>query len=78
MYAAHRDNVLQLFVRNRDQLTPRPLPGTEDGVYLFFSPDGEWVGFFTRDSLKKVALAGGPPVTLCASNRQGASGDVGP
>ena len=25
-----------------------------------------WVGFFTNDFLKKVALAGGPPVTLCA------------
>ena len=74
VYAGLRDSVQQLFVRSRDQLTPRPLAGTEDAVYPFFSPDGQWVGFFTGDSLKKVALAGGPPVTLCSAGfRRGAT-----
>ncbi len=44
----------------------RPLPGTEQAVHPFFSPDGAWVGFFADNSLKKVALVGGPAVTLCA------------
>ena len=40
VYAGERDGVQQLFVRSRDQMTVRPLPGTEGGVYPFFSPDG--------------------------------------
>ena len=57
--------VRQLFVRTRDQMAVRPLPGTEDALGPFFSPNGAWVGFFANGSLKKVALAGGPPQTLC-------------
>ena len=30
-----------------------------------FSPDGEWVAFFADAKLKKIALSGGAPVTLC-------------
>ena len=74
VYAGQRDGVQQLFVRTRDQMTARPLPGTEGAVNPFFSPDGAWVGFFAPNSLKKVALAGGPPVTLCpVGNRYGAA-----
>ena len=65
VYAGLRDGVRQLFVRTRDQMAVRPLPGTEDARSPFFSADGAWVGFFADDSLKKVALAGGPPQTLC-------------
>jgi serine/threonine-protein kinase len=34
---------------------------------VFFSPDGQWIGFYsTRERrLKKVAIAGGPAVTIC-------------
>ena len=65
VYAAESDGLSQLFVRPLDQLSSRPLAGTEGATYPFFSPNGEWVGFFTADSLKKVALIGGQPVTLC-------------
>ena len=67
VYAAEREGVQQLFVRTRDQMTVRPLGGTEGGRHPFFSPEGAWVGFFADGSLKKVALAGGPPETLCAA-----------
>ena len=40
------------------------IPGTEDGHAPFFSPDGRWIAFFADGRLKKVALAGGAPVTL--------------
>ena len=40
------------------------MPGTDDGRAPFFSPDGRWLGFFADGRLKKVALAGGAPVTL--------------
>jgi len=33
----------------------------------FLSPDGRWIGFFTGTDgeIRKVAIAGGPPLTLC-------------
>jgi hypothetical protein len=54
----------QLFTRSLESLEARAIPGTEDARQPFLSPDGAWVGFFTRDGLKKVSLAGGNPVTL--------------
>ena len=55
----------QLFVRHMDQLTTAPLAGTENALSPFFSPDGKSVAFFADGKLKKIALAGGGPVTLC-------------
>ncbi|MGH9254819.1 MAG: protein kinase domain-containing protein [Vicinamibacterales bacterium] len=54
----------QLNVRALDQLTSSPLyAGPVSGVFM--SPDGQWVGFADRDTLKKTAIGGGPPVTIC-------------
>jgi serine/threonine-protein kinase len=50
------------------------LPGTEDSRDPFFSPDSRWIGFFASGKLKKIAVQGGAPVTLCdASDLRGAS-----
>ena len=65
VYTSLSDGVRRLYVRTRDQMTVRPLPGTERARMPFFSPDGAWVGFFAVGELKKVALVGGPSVTLC-------------
>jgi serine/threonine-protein kinase len=54
----------RLWVRAIDQLEGRPLEGTEEASTPFFSPDGEWLGFFTTSSLKKVRISGGVPMTL--------------
>lgn len=40
------------------------VPGTIGASRPFFSPDGEWVGFFAGRELKKVALSGGLPNTI--------------
>ncbi len=37
------------------------------GTNPFFSPDSKWLGYFDAGHLKKVNLAGGPPVTICAT-----------
>jgi hypothetical protein len=55
----------KLFVRRLDHDEIRPIPGTEGADSPFISPDGLEVGFFAEGKLKKVALAGGSPVTLC-------------
>jgi serine/threonine-protein kinase len=65
----------QLYLRAMDQLEATPMRGTEDTAREpFFSPDGQWVGFYSRGQLKKVSINGGAPVTLCdALNPWGAS-----
>ena len=32
------------------------MPGTEGGSDAFFSPDGQWIGFFADGKLKKAAV----------------------
>jgi serine/threonine-protein kinase len=59
----------RLAMRSLDQDQFAPVPGTEGGGTPFFSPDGQWLGFFVGDKLKKMPIQGGAPVTLC---------DVGP
>jgi len=74
VYSASRGGRTQLYFRQLDQFEVTPIAGTEDAGGPFLSPDGEWVGFFAGGKLKKVALRGGPPVTLCdAPNGRGAS-----
>jgi serine/threonine-protein kinase len=55
----------QLLVRALDQLQPTVLSGLGAVRHPFVSPDGQWIGFFDGvPLLKKVAISGGPPVTL--------------
>ena len=55
----------QLLVRTLDQLEPTAfITHLDDLRAPFVSPDGEWVGFVERTTLKKVAITGGPPVTV--------------
>ena len=79
VHAARRNDVDQLFSRTMDRSEVKPIPGTEGKSAPFFSPDGEWVGFFADDALKKVAVAGGLPVTLADNIRwvDGADGSWG-
>ncbi len=55
-----------LYLRSMDDLQVKPIPGTRDAHNPFFSPDGQWVGFFTNEEkrLKKVSLTGGEPLPL--------------
>ena len=54
----------QLFVRRLDRLEPAPLKGTEGGTDPFFSPDGQWVGFFAGGKLRKVRLDGSAAMVI--------------
>ena len=54
-----------LFVRPVDAFEMTPVKGTEGASGPFFSPDGEWIGFFANGRLMKVARAGGTPVAIC-------------
>ena len=69
VFSARQESQPRLFIRKLDQLQATPLAGTEGAVYPFFSPDGQWIGFFAGAKLKKVSVAGGAPVTLCDAHR---------
>lgn len=40
------------------------LEGTAGGSAPFFSPDGQWIGFFAGGQIRKVRLQGGPVTTM--------------
>jgi WD40-like Beta Propeller Repeat len=55
------------------------LTGTGGAFAPFFSPDGQWVAFFSQGKLKKISVEGGTPVVLCdaADGRGGSWGEDG-
>jgi eukaryotic-like serine/threonine-protein kinase len=55
----------QLWVRPLESLLAKPLPGTADATYPFWSPDSRFVGFFADGKLKKIEVAGGPALSIC-------------
>jgi Tol biopolymer transport system component/predicted Ser/Thr protein kinase len=63
-----------LWVRPLESLAAQPLPGTEDAVFPFWSPDGRFVGFFAGTKLKKIEASGGRPATLCEVSEGGRGG----
>ncbi len=67
VYAAAQERRARLFLRTVDRDTPEPIEGSDDATDPFFSPDGEWIGFFAHGSLKKLRIEGGTPVLLCAA-----------
>ena len=57
-----------LWLRPVDRLEATRVPGTEtEARSPFFSPDGQWVGFFADGQLKRAPVNGGAPGTLCAA-----------
>jgi serine/threonine protein kinase/Tol biopolymer transport system component len=54
----------QLYLRRLDQPQAKAMPGTEDAVDPFFSPDGRFVGFFAGQKLRTVPTSGGVVTTL--------------
>jgi eukaryotic-like serine/threonine-protein kinase len=66
----------QLWLRPLNTFTARPLLGSEDVSFAFWSPDSRNLAFFAQGKLKRIAISGGPPQVLCdaESNRGGSWG----
>jgi serine/threonine-protein kinase len=64
-YVGIGDGRQQLYLRAIDNHDIRPLAGTDWATSPFFSPDGQWVGFFAQGRLKKVSISAGIVQTLC-------------
>jgi hypothetical protein len=59
----------QLWLRALDSLEARALPGTDEAIEPFWSPDSRSVGFGADGKLKRVEVAGGAPRTLADAPR---------
>jgi serine/threonine-protein kinase len=56
-----------LYRRTLGRLDAEAIPGTDGGSVPFFSPDGRWLGFYAEGRLRKVSMAGGPPIPITAA-----------
>jgi Tol biopolymer transport system component len=63
--AAAGGRLTRLWLRSLDALAAQPIEGTENAVSPFWSPDGRFLAFFSEGRLRKVAVEGGSPETLC-------------
>jgi serine/threonine protein kinase len=55
--------ITRLWIRPLNS-TARELPGTDGAQLPFWSPDSRSIGFFAGGKLKRVEVAGGPPVAI--------------
>jgi Tol biopolymer transport system component/DNA-binding winged helix-turn-helix (wHTH) protein len=69
VFAANRNGNTRLWLRYMDSLDARELPGTEDGLLPFWSPDSRSIGFVAGRKLRTINLAGAPPQDLAAVSR---------
>jgi serine/threonine-protein kinase len=58
------DGRQMLATRLLDQDQAAIIPGTELGRDPLFSPDGQWIGFFSSNVLKRIPVQGGAPVVM--------------
>jgi Tol biopolymer transport system component len=65
VFAAARDGETRLYRRPVDGFRAEAIDGSDGATYPFLSPDGAWVGYYTRSrQLRKVPLAGGQSVAI--------------
>ena len=64
VFVAGAQSAFQIWLRPVASAEARPIQGTEGGAFPFWSPDSRFIAFFAGGKLKKVAIAGGPPVAL--------------
>lgn len=70
VFMGAKGGVEQLYLRSMDQAEAKPMAGTEGAASPFFSPDGQWIGFFADGKLEKISVGGGAPLILCDSPNQ--------
>jgi eukaryotic-like serine/threonine-protein kinase len=59
------DGKALLYLRALEDVKARPIPGTENAIWPFWSPDSRFIAFFADGKLQKVDVSGAPPLALC-------------
>ncbi len=67
VFGGVRGDRQRLYRRGLDQDAAVALEGTDGAENPFFSPDGTWIGFWSRDALWKIRVDGGTPIELCSA-----------
>ena len=62
--ARNATGLRQIWTRRLDAVQAQPVPGTDGGLYPFWSPDSRTVGFFADNKLKRVDADGARLQTL--------------
>jgi Tol biopolymer transport system component len=76
-FLATADGQRSLWLRRLDAVAAEPLPGTADAISPFWSPDSRFIAFAADRKLKKIAIAGGSPETMCELSIEVSSGSWG-
>lgn len=64
-YTPVRSTSAMLYRRALDDLDPKVVPGSEGASDPFFSPDGEWIAYYSSGKIKRVSIYGGAPQEIC-------------
>jgi serine/threonine protein kinase/Tol biopolymer transport system component len=64
-YVAAENGVPHLYTRRLDRFESVAIPDSEGATFPFFSPNGDWVAFFSQGKIKKAPADGGPPIVIC-------------
>jgi serine/threonine protein kinase/Tol biopolymer transport system component len=67
--AMDKDGTKRIWLRALSESAARQLPGSEGGIYPFWSPDEKWIGFFADGRMKKAPVNGGPVLALADTPR---------
>ncbi|HEV8335242.1 MAG TPA: protein kinase [Candidatus Polarisedimenticolia bacterium] len=57
-YVSRGDGAQRICLRRLSEREPAELAGTEGAFSPFFSPDGQWIGFFADGKVKKISVSG--------------------
>jgi Tol biopolymer transport system component len=63
-YVGIDGNSTGIYLRRMGSLDVKLLPNTHGATGPFFSPDGQWIGFFADGKLKKISVDGGAAIAL--------------
>ncbi len=64
-YVGAENGVPHLYVRRLDNFSFVQIPDSEGATFPFFSPNGDWIAFFSQGKLKKAPSDGGNPELIC-------------
>ena len=59
----------QIFLRDLASGEAKPLDGTQNALAMTYSPNGEWIAFWTGAEIRKVSVTGSPPARICAATQ---------
>jgi serine/threonine-protein kinase len=67
-FVSNREGKVNLFVRSLAAYEPIEVRSSEDARDPFFSPDGEWVGFFAGGEMRRFHLASGSSSSIAKTS----------